>query len=351
VVRPAERTSGEPGVVLASGHEPEIELRHLRHFLSVAEERHFGHAATRLFISQPALSQSIAKLERSLDVQLLDRSPHGVHLTDAGHELVNHARRLLADTENTVERVRSVGRGQAGVLRTGVALLAEHVIAPVLAGLHAQHPGIVFDGTAAVSERLLAQLSDGRLQVAFVHQVPALTALAEVQWELVRRGRLAAMMSRQHPLADRDNIALHQLGGETFLVNPRELAPSAYQGLKLMCAEFGGFDPKVTESAATSTPTLDPDWRPIRQSSAIVITADEIARAICPPDIAVVPVRPPPLSAIAVAWRRRDQSALVDRVLGFVRGYRDTNGWLADWPRLSPTQKHVLDGPRTRPVI
>ena len=350
MVGPAERTSDRPGVVAGSDPEPEVELRHLRHFLSVAEELHFGRAATRLFISQPALSQSIAKLERTLEVQLLDRSPHGVQLTEAGLELVNYARRLLVDTQNAVERVRTVGRGQAGMLRTGVALLAEHLIAPALAALHDRYPGIVLDGTAAVSERLLVQLSEGRLQVAFVHQVPALTALAQVQWELVRRGRLAVMMSRQHPLAGRDLIALRQLAGETFLVNPRELAPSAYQGLKLMCAEFGGFDPRVTESAAASAPALDPDWRPVRQCAAIAIMAEEIARAICPPDIAVVPVRPPPRSAIAVAWRQGDHCALVDRVLSFIRAYRDNHGWLADSAGLSPAHKHLLDGPGGRPV-
>ncbi len=333
-------------------HEPEVELRQLRHFLSVAEELHFGRAATRLFISQPGLSQSIARLERALNVQLLARSPHGVQLTDAGLELVAHARRLLADTENAVERVRSVGRGQAGVLRTGVALLAEHVIAPALAAFHAQCPVIVLDRTAAVSERLLAQLGDGRLQVAFVHQVPALTALAEVQWEIVRRGRLAVVMSRHHPLASHDGIALRQLSEETFLVNPRELAPSAYQGLKLMCTEFGGFDPKVTESAATSTPTLDPDWRPVRQSAAIALMAEETARAVCPPDVAVVPVWPPPRSAIAVAWRHGDRSALLDQFLEFIRGYRDANGWRsADTRRLSQQREHLLDGPGPGPVF
>lgn len=351
MVRPAERTPDQPGVVAGSDPEPEVELRHLRHFLSVAEELHFGRAATRSFISQPALSQSIAKLERTLDVQLLDRSPHGVQLTEAGLELVAYARRLLADTQNAVERVRGVGRGQAGVLRTGVAMLAEHLVAPALAALHDRYPGIVLDGTAAVSERLLAQLSEGRLQVAFVHQVPALTSLAQVQWELIRRDRLAVMMSRQHPLAGHDLIALRQLAGETFLVNPRELAPSAYQGLKLMCAEFGGFDPRATESAAASAPTLDPGWHLIRQSAAIAVVAEEIARAICPPEVAVVPVRPPPLSAIAVAWRQGDHCTLVDRVLRFIRAYRNNHGWLVDSGHLSPAHKHLLDGPGERPVF
>jgi DNA-binding transcriptional LysR family regulator len=363
VLRPTEQMLGDSAVVLMSGsvpadHEPVVELRQLRHFLRVAEELHFGRAATRLFISQPGLSQSIARLERGLNVQLLERCPHGVQLTDAGIELVTHARRLLADTGTAVERVRSVGRGQAGVLRTGVALLAEPLIAPALAALHAHYPGIVLDGSTAVSERLLAQLSEGRLHVAFVHQVPALTALAGVQWEIVRRGRLAVMMDRQHPLAGRESVALHQLSEETFLVNPRELAPSAYQGLKLVCTEFGGFDPKVTESAATSTPTLDPDWRLIRHSSAVALMAEETARAICPPEVAVVPVWPPPQSAIAVAWRHGDQYVLLDRFLRFVRRYRDASGWLAAPARLSSGRKHLLGGrnpattaklPRARP--
>ena len=323
--------------------EPGVEFRQLRHFMTVAEELHFGRAATRLFISQPGLSQSIARLERALGVQLLRRSRRGVQLTDAGLELLHHARRLLADTEDALERVRGVGQGRAGVLRAGVALLAEQVIAPALAAFHAEYPSVALDQTAAVSERLLAQLSDGTLQVAFVHQVPALTSLARLEWEPVRRGRLAVLMSRQHRMAGRECIALHELSEETFLVNPRELAPSAFQGLKLMCAEFGGFDPKVTESAAASTPALDPGWLPIRQAEAIAVTAEETARAICPPDVAVVPLRPPPRSAIAVAWRHGDQTALLERFLGFVRSYRDAHGWAADTPRLSPAREHLLD--------
>ncbi len=161
--------------------------------------------------------------------------------------------------------VNSVGGGRAGVLRAGVALLAGQVIAPALAAFHADYPGVVLDRTAAVSERLLAQVSDGSLHVAFVHQVPALATFPRVDWEVVRRGRLAVVVSRRHPLAGRASVALGQLRAETFLANPRELAPAALQGLKLMCAEFGGFDPHVMETEAASTATLDADWHPIRR--------------------------------------------------------------------------------------
>jgi DNA-binding transcriptional LysR family regulator len=324
---PPDLIRRHPGVVPLSvgDHEPDVEFRQLRYFVCVAEELHFGRAASRLFITQPGLSQSIAKLERVLTVQLLERSRQGVQLTNAGVEFLQYARRMLAETEDALERVRSVGRGQAGVLRTGVALLAEQVIAPALAAFQAAFPGIVLDRTTAVSERLLAQLGDGGLQVAFVHQVPVLATLPRVEWEVVRRDRLAALIGREHPLAGHRSVTLRQLSAETFLVNPRALAPSAFQGLKLMCAEFGGFHPKVIESAATSAPTLDTDWQPIRQGAAIALTAEQTARGICPEGVAVVPIRPPPSSVLAVAWRQGDRSALVGRLLGFVRSYQDAS--------------------------
>jgi DNA-binding transcriptional LysR family regulator len=337
VVTGADLPGPEPG-----DHDPDVEFRQLRYFICVAEELHFGRAATRLFITQPGLSQSIAKLERALTVQLLERSRPGVQLTDAGAEFLHYARRTLAETGDALERVRNVGRGRAGVLRAGVALLAEQVIAPALAAFQAAHPGVVLDRTAAVSERLLAQLSDGGLQVAFVHQVPVLAGLARVEWEVARRDGLAVLMGRPHPLASQPSVTLSQLSAETFLVNPRELAPSAFQGLKMMCAEFGGFDPKVAESAATSAPTLDTDWRPIRHGAAIALMAEQTARGICPAGVAVVPLRPPPASVLAVAWRRGDRSALLGRLLSFVRAYRDG----ADTPGLSPAHQHLLDRPQ-----
>jgi DNA-binding transcriptional LysR family regulator len=300
--------------------ETGVEFRQLRYFVGLAEELHFGRAASRLFITQPGLSQSMAKLERALNVPLFQRSRRDVQLTDAGVELLHHARRLLADLDEAMERVRGVGRGEAGVLRIGLALLTEHVVAPMLAALAAEYPGIVFDRTSAVSERLLAQLSEGSLHVAVVHQVPALATLPGVEWEVLRRGRLAALVNPGHPLAGQASIALKQLSEDTFMVNPRELAPSAFQGLKLMCTEFGGFDPKVIETGAASTPSVDADWSLIRQGTAIAVTAEETARGICPPGVAVVPIQSPPGYVLAVAWRRGDQSALLGQFLGFVRG-------------------------------
>jgi len=102
-----------------------------------------------------------------------------------------------------------------------------------------------------------------------------------------------------------------------------------------MCAEFGGFDPRVMETPTTSALALDPGWSPVRQAAAIAVMAEETARAICPPDLTVVPLQPPPGYAVAAAWRRGDHFALLDRLLGFIRGYRDTHARPDDAPRLS----------------
>src|SRR5215469_10810005 len=117
----------QPGRVIslpgsqASTRPAEVEFRDLRYFAVVAEELHFGRAAARLYITQPGLSQAIARMERVLEVQLLRRTRSTVELTEAGAELLNHGRRLLADLDGAVARVRMTGRGQAGLVRIGVA--------------------------------------------------------------------------------------------------------------------------------------------------------------------------------------------------------------------------------------
>jgi len=320
----------------APDHQPaRIEFRQLRYFAVVAEELHFGRAAARLYISQPGLSQAIARLERELEVRLFTRTRSSVELTEAGARGAAVRRRLLADLDNTVERVRMTGRGQAGLVRIGVAHLAEPVIAPALTAFQAEHPSIAVDRCTMVSERLLEQLAEGRLHAAVVYRVPALPRVDAVMSEALRRGRLAVLASPQSRLAGRNVVTLSELSKETFLVNPRSLAPGAFEGLKLMCQEFGGFEAKVLESAAAFTVALGTDWRPVRDGTAIAVMAETTAHAIRAEGIAVVPVQPPPQYALALAWRHDEHAPAARRFLAYLRRYRDQHAWITD-PDVAP---------------
>ena len=327
----AVRSRNEPGSELlyvgdARLAEAELEFRQLEYFVAVAQELHFGRAAARMFISQPALSQAIAGLERALGVKLFARTRQNVKLTDAGAELLRHARGMLAVREAAVAGVRRVDRGEAGVLRVGVALLAEHEVAPAFAALGTEHPALLLDRSAAVSERLLASLLSRDLHAAVVHQVPALTAIEDVQWEVLRHGRLAALVSERSGLAAREVASLSDLSEETFLVPPRELAPSAFEGLKTMCRSYGGFEPAVLELS-----TLGADWRAVTDGEAIALMAEGTARTIAPEGAVAVPLETPPPFLLAIAWRRGNESPLLHRFLAFVRAYRDEHAW-ADEP-------------------
>lgn len=287
--------------------------------MSVAEELHFGRAAVRLFISQPALSQAIAGLERALGVQLLVRSRQSVELTEAGAELLDRARGLLADREEAVEGVRRVARGEAGVLRVGVALLADQEVGGLLAAFAEEHPGVFLDRFGAVSERLLASVRDYGLEVALVHQVPVLATLEGVDWEVLRQASLAVAVGRDSPFAGRESVALSELSGETFLAIPRELAPSAFEGLVTAIRTYGGFEPKVLES---STWALGQDWQPIVAGEAVALLPESAGRALQPSGTAVIRVEEP-RATLAVAWRRGNRSPIVGRFLDFVRAHRD----------------------------
>jgi DNA-binding transcriptional LysR family regulator len=286
--------------------------------VSVAEELHFSRAAARLFISQPALSQAIAGLERALGVQLLVRSRQSVELTAAGAELLERARGLLVDREEAVEGVRRVARGEAGVLRVGVALLADQDVGGVLAAFAAEHPGVFLDRFGAVSERLLASVRDHGLEVALVHQVPMLATIEGVDWEVFRQAGLAVAVGLGSPFAERESVALSELSEETFLAIPRELAPSAFEGLVTACRTYGGFEPEVLES---STWALGQHWEPIIAGEAVALLPEAAGRALQPGGTAVIPVEEP-RATIAVAWRRGNRSPIVAGFLEFVRARR-----------------------------
>ncbi|MFI6922488.1 transcriptional regulator CynR [Nonomuraea spiralis] len=159
-----------------------LELRHLRYLLAVAEHGNFTRAAEELHISQPTLSQQIKQLERTLGVQLLDRTGRTVRLTDAGAVYADHARRALRDlaaAERAVHDVQDLSRGH---LRLGLTpTFTAYLIGPLTAEAHTRHPGISLTLTETTQDRIEAALlaDDLDLGIAFAGpHLPGITATA-----------------------------------------------------------------------------------------------------------------------------------------------------------------------------
>lgn len=150
----------------------EVELRHLRAFVAVAEERHFGRAATRLGIAQPPLSRQIRDLERELAIELFDRGTRPVRLTDAGAAFLKEARNALEETRRAVQWGRRAGRGQLGRLSIGALPWAYNsIIPPVLRAFRARQPDITLDVKTLIPVDQAVALREERIDIAFAQWI------------------------------------------------------------------------------------------------------------------------------------------------------------------------------------
>ncbi|PJE94457.1 LysR family transcriptional regulator [Streptomyces carminius] len=187
-----------------------MELRQLGYFVAVAEERNFTRAAERVHISQSGVSAQIRRLERELGAELFDRSARTVTLTAAGEAALGHARAALAAAEavgRAVDEVVGLVRG-----RLTVGMVAGCTLTPLfdaLAAFHRAHPGVELSLLEDNSDRLVAQVRDGALDLALVGAadaapdgLEALTVVSE---------RLVAAVPAGHPLAERRRVTLRDL--------------------------------------------------------------------------------------------------------------------------------------------
>jgi DNA-binding transcriptional LysR family regulator len=201
-----------------------VELRALRYFVTVAEELHFGRAAERLHVAQPAVSQQLARLERELGVRLLDRSPRRVRLTEAGRRVLDAARGALA----AAEQVRFAAGAAAGTMRIGTAAgFTTRLERGIDALRDAAPPFDVVLVDLPLAARLTA-LRAGELDLALARGVvsaPGLRVLPAWTEPLV------AVVSRHHPAADRAAVGAAELAGGALRVPARQHDPSLHDAL------------------------------------------------------------------------------------------------------------------------
>src|SRR3712207_1786798 len=227
-----------------------IELRLLRYFAVVAEERHMGNAAARLFVSQPALSQQIRALEEQVGLPLFVRHPRGMELTEAGEALLEEARRLLGSSERFEATVEELRRGRTASLRIGLPPgLPQALLPGVLASLREAEPEAQIEVRELTTPEQLDALHDGSLDLGLVREPVDDNRLSR-RTLLVEP--LGVSLPASHPLADRPSLTLRELQDELFVCFPRPWAPALHDILVHELRE-AQIDARFQDSAHLST--------------------------------------------------------------------------------------------------
>lgn len=220
----------------------------LRAFLAVAEELHFGRAATRLHITPPPLTRHIQRIERELGARLFDRTKRSVAITAAGKVLVEQARHLLALVESLPGQVQRAARGETGILRTGVISTALFSQARKLqTAIRRSLPDVRVAWHVLSSSEQVHAIRLDRLDLGFVNTPIEHEGLL---LRRVLREPLVAALPSTHRLAARTSIPLLALKDEIFIVATRERVPSFYDRFISSC-HAAGFEPKLEHQRQT----------------------------------------------------------------------------------------------------
>jgi DNA-binding transcriptional LysR family regulator len=228
-----------------------IDLKQLKYFLAVAEEKSFSRAAERLHISQPPLSQQIMKLESELGVRLFTRTTRSFELTVAGKALMLEAADLLAKMRMTIDTIRQIDRGEVGRLRVGIVGSAMWGPIPsLLERFQSQFPRVTWTLHELAPNDQLDALRARQIDVGFWRE-PRLgedeLKSANLRQELCFRENVCVAVNEHHPLAGSDHIELAEIARDPMLT--LHLDKSAEPRYLLQCCVEAGFEPAIFQQA------------------------------------------------------------------------------------------------------
>ncbi len=289
-----------------------MELRHLRYFLTLAEELHFGRAAERLHIAQPPLSQQIRQLETELGFDLFRRTKRTVQLTEAGQVFLEEVQRIFKLLEQAIQIGQKTSRGEAGQLAIGFVSSASYNVLPtIFRRFRTDFPGVILELRELTTNQQTQWLKEGQIDVGFVRPPVEDT---QFKTETVFRETLVVALPEEHPLAKQSNISLASLCSESFVLFSRTYAPGLYDTLISLCKQ-AGFSPQVSQEA-------------IQMQTIVSLVAADMGVAIVPASLQHLQrtgvvykalQEPTPEVGINMIWRRHDTSPTVHRFLEVVR--------------------------------
>jgi DNA-binding transcriptional LysR family regulator len=289
-----------------------MELRHLRYFVAVAEELHFGKAATRLAIVQPSLSQQIRQLEDELGFPLFQRTKRSVELTEAGKVFLSAARSILAQVHEAKRAAQRAYRGEEGRLVVGYISSSTYDLLPLMLRVYRErfpHVEVVLRELTTYEQ--VRALEEEYIQVGLL-RLPINAPLLDI--EIVRQEPIVCVLPEEHPLAARERIAVPLLAQEPFVLQSRHRGAGYYVELMKLCLN-SGFSPNVIQevtelhaivglvAAGIGVSLVPLSAQNIRSQGVVYRELEGTA----------------PMTEMAVAWRRDAHSAIVQNFLTVAR--------------------------------
>jgi DNA-binding transcriptional LysR family regulator len=252
-----------------------MDLRHLRYFVAVAEERHFGRAADRLHMAQPPLSQAVRQLEADLGVELLRRTTRRVDLTAAGHAYLERARAILAEVDAAAHLARRVAAGVVGHLTIGCVGSATYSLLPALSRqLSAELPGVDFSfrGEMLAPDQASA-LRTGAIDVALLRPPVADLSIKVLP---LRSDRLVVALPADHHLAGRAQVRAADLAGVDLIVHSADRRSAMYD-VALRALRDARVEPRIRHEVAET-------------STLVTLVAGGLGAAIVPEPVTALPL-------------------------------------------------------------
>jgi DNA-binding transcriptional LysR family regulator len=292
-----------------------MELRHLRYFMMVGEEQHYGRASRKLRVAQPALSRQIQNLEEEIGFKLFDRLPRGVKLSAAGTLFLEDARRILEAVSEATARATRVARGQTGTLRVGFPENAswQGVVPDSFRRFREQQPDAELQLQPLPSLEQLDAIRSGRLDAGFLNFMPK--ADAELDQLLVAIQDVELAVPKRHPLTKIKKLRLRDLADAPFVWFPRSANPAFYDRMMHECYRGGLRAPRIIQEGFNEATILS-----LVSTGLGVGWVLGSARWRCPKTVVIRPVVDLniPLT-LTLSWRRDNTSPLLERFVGEVQ--------------------------------
>jgi DNA-binding transcriptional LysR family regulator len=292
-----------------------MELRHIRYFLAVAEERNFTRAAEKVGIGQPPLSHQIKDLESEIGAQLFHRVPHGAELTEAGKAFLEAVKDFPALATRAIRLAQRAARGESGSLRLGYTGSAAYnrSIPSAIRAFRRAYPDVDLSLHEANTVQLIEAIQSEGIDVAFLRTWADLSG--DLQLRRISEEPTLVVVPTRHRASRHKTVDLRDLHADRFMLTPRSIGPDFFDAVVSACRE-SGFEPDIDQSAP-------------QMSSAISLVAAELGVSLVPASmqqlrmtgVVYLPIKGrAPTARLSLAHRRGDTSTIVKNFLGCALG-------------------------------